>query len=802
MPGINTIRKLFGLSRAAVAQHDMPPPLQSTDPHVHALRELLKKEPAWYRRHHTDEKTFFSGIVKEILDKVDATGDELRISLDDKFLCFKKEADETGELLHISFDENSCGMPISLRQLSVYLALDRVRHGADYGLTQSENSELLVGQDFYDTDLTDFDLSHLNLAGVNLSKVKLDGVNLQGANLQGANLQGLDLQGMNLQGVKIQNAKLQNANLQSLNLQGINMMGCNLSGADLTRANLTGCFLFQSWMIKTNLTGAILDDCNISSSHLAGANLTGASLRKTNMRASDLSNSILAEVDLTQTYLTSASLKGVDMRDSRLKLSGNKFGKVDLAGVDLTGADIILDLPQNWHQGSLDNFFNPEGHPERSLLYTLSTIDKSLLPLKMKLLSQLVTSLNGVDPDTLRLFTHYFETFLTHEYLSLPLSEVSGDPDSETVQNFLLYYVLEPLIAKANSEVWLSQNPHIYPFLLALAGAEGDSFMLNTNNFFMQLIVNSLASADVNVQEQAKALYEKYLRLPEIEAWRQAALIIFGDLEGSADWTDNTLNNIILRSGENAMLLSVRQFNQMCQAREDTDWFLFSIYHRDANGMISEQVASPDALCGPFSLFKARYQFAQNRDCFPRLLSKLNLDDELSALFHEEIKRRAQDDTYKHKLTRPEEKKKLARCFDPILDRSADTDTGMRLVPDHLTDILSSYNLQTASDQVKAQTLLSLAAIFAKYSSSHHFGTETDSPDTLRFYAYALMHEARLLDSEAKVLSSEQITEWGNKLLGIGEAFTCTAILSDIMTGHAKRTFPDIINGIIPPAWS
>ncbi|MGL4858893.1 MAG: hypothetical protein ACRC5A_03995, partial [Enterobacteriaceae bacterium] len=348
-----------------------------------------------------------------------------------------------------------------------------------------------------------------------------------------------------------------------------------------------------------------------------------------------------------------------------------------------------------------------------------------------------------------------------------------------------------------------SDNKDNCAFLLSLVQqqADFDDYVIENKNFFIQLIVNSLSCPDEAVRQQAQALYNRYLQLPAVKSYIQASLILFGDLEGNTAWQDPEANNIILISGEQSLLVSQKQFNKMRHGDEDTVWTQCYLYQLNNGKPEYESPTRPVALFRQFPLFLDRYLAVQNRVRFPRLLKLLNLGEEYSTLFREELTRRRQTAGDLHKLTDSESGKKLAAIFAPVLDRRGATDKDIRLTGEHLTAIFTLYELTQAGDLEKAQTLLSLAAVFARYSASAHFGTETASPDTLRFYAWALLHEAMLLDSQQGMMTEAQCNKWRDKLLGIDDAFTCTAILSDAMIAHAKEKCPHIINSILPPAW-
>src|SRR5471030_1932260 len=45
------------------------------------------------------------------------------------------------------------------------------------------------------------------------------------------------------------------------------------------------------------------------------------------------------------------------------------------------------------------------------------------------------------------------------------------------------------------------------------------------------------------------------------------------------------------------------------------------------------------------------------------------------------------------------------------------------------------------------------------------------------------------------------LANWTNRLLGLKGAFTCSAVLSNLMVEHIRSRFPEVLSGIMPPAW-
>ncbi|WP_119712145.1 hypothetical protein [Arsenophonus endosymbiont of Aleurodicus floccissimus] len=93
------------------------------------------------------------------------------------------------------------------------------------------------------------------------------------------------------------------------------------------------------------------------------------------------------------------------------------------------------------------------------------------------------------------------------------------------------------------------------------------------------------------------------------------------------------------------------------------------------------------------------------------------------------------------------------------------------------------YNLTNSSNRNKAEHLLALSAVFTRYLSSAVFSTELDSPIMLRYYAYGLIEKSHKLDPT--LITQDTFNNWKNRLLGCENAFSCTAILYDLMIDYA-----------------
>jgi hypothetical protein len=101
--------------------------------------------------------------------------------------------------------------------------------------------------------------------------------------------------------------------------------------------------------------------------------------------------------------------------------------------------------------------------------------------------------------------------------------------------------------------------------------------------------------------------------------------------------------------------------------------------------------------------------------------------------------------------------------------------------------------------------MLVLATLFTRYSSSALFGVGSDSPQAVRAYAYALLNEAQRLDPT--LVDTASMSDWQARLSG--QAFSCTAVLSNMMTTHIRdevkaqpnSPLEQVFLGLYPAAW-
>src|SRR5471032_2704902 len=579
--------------------------------------------------------------------------------------------------------------------------------------------------------------------------------------------------------------------LQLANLNGAKLIGAKLIGADLSEADL----------LRAKLIGAKLIGANLNGANLNGADLSGANLNRTNLREAKLNGANLRGVNLFMANLSEASLSGTSLLGANLNganLNGASLFIANLAGANLNGAD-LSNISQewallwllNWDSAWLDAYLNHINNPESgSLLTMMDSIDEQYADVKLRMARELMTLLQNTTADT--------------SSVALPLMDILSKPPYTDEADIAAWLdtVCTTYIDRNNGQV-LPWNAGIFNQSVGLF-TRRPALMLSHNAAFIQIVAQGMAeNSTPAMKEKAAALYETYLQHERIKPYGETAF--FGDYGQKPDWENpEAVNFIILpavQSGASseprtvsAMLLSQTSLEGMLSPRPDSAWNNVYLYRGPDHCLTDGERPAPDDLFArAFPLFNGPYQHMQNTAKFLLLLKTLNLGNLETAFVSATWARNSSS-----KLVSAADQKTLKDIFAPKLTYSPESGR-YGLNDAHYEELLSAYGLTSASDADKGKTLLCLAALFIKYSSSAVFGTETESPSALRQYAYALMAKAHSLDGN--LVDKGTLANWTNSLLGMKGVFTCSAELSNLMVELIRSRFPEFLSGIMPPAW-
>ncbi|QIP94501.1 pentapeptide repeat-containing protein [Serratia fonticola] len=540
----------------------------------------------------------------------------------------------------------------------------------------------------------------------------------------------------------------------------------DFSNEDLRNYNLSGKDLRGCVFSKSNYNNYIIG--NTCNTNFSGSNLNGV----------DLSSAFFHYVDFSKSSLVET------------KIITNL---ANYSGAKLDGSVILFNLPACWDDSNLDILLN-DSNNRKTLFNTISTIDDKYIEIKTNLMTQIVESIerDGIDINS-AIFPR--KSFLNNIGLR------DFYMNNEKIKSFTEKLVKCEL-ADANNKITLDKlSPEALSLCIKTIAqtknhADLKEHLIDNNGSFIQLMVVCNNNDNLEVQNQARSLYNTYLNIDEVKSYTEKEE--FGNGEKEPDWSEKSNLNYILISKSKAIIIDHENLSKMLHLdRTDTDvkWDNFYLYNNN-ECQAAGDINYKELFCNDFKVFEDGYMFDLNKSSFVNLLSTLELSD-YTDRFNSVLSGELVSDELK--LVGTEDQLKLNNIFEKVLTRPNDSAKETMLKAEHYDKILSVFNLDQKDEKIKSQTLLSLATVFSKYSSSSVFGTEDESPQVLRDYAYALMSKANELNPE---VTGGNFNDWKDRLLGLNNAFTCTAVLSSIMIEHAKDNFNEVISQIIPPVWA
>ncbi|QPB79729.1 hypothetical protein EHE21_10185 [Proteus sp. GOKU] len=556
-----------------------------------------------------------------------------------------------------------------------------------------------------------------------------------------------DFSNENLISVDLKNKDLRKANFSSSynidkrwGYKGVDFSGSNLKGVDLTQANLEG-----SIFINSDLTGAkvYLNNANYSNAKLDNAEI---SLNpKFHLFDSKLMSQSLDENLSRHTIFD--TINSIDDKYYKIKISLmrqviDKLNK----NIGIANNLFLVDLV-------IDNISSKEYYLNNKEIYAFT---KRLLEIKFKHLCN---------------NTRLFQNELVKNHLPLCLDVITELHNNRKPDEFNIYYY--------------------------------DEFMIKNNNEFIELMALSLYHDNKNIKEKARVLYEKYLNLGDVRPFVQKE--DFGNGYHEVDWSEKDYNNYIIFSKNNhtygdenkTIIISHENLTNMLfphDTEHDIRWNNFFLYINNKNQAI-EKINYYNLFNSDFDIFKNSYNESIHKGMCLKILPTLKLDNFYNQFYSAFIGNAI---TSKQKLVSIENQQKLVDIFEKFLVFSNDNIKHASLKEEHYQEICQNLDIELLNNEEKSKYLLSLATLFVKYSSSAVFGTEYESPQILRMYAYALLSKANELNAD---LMNDYFSDWENRLLGQDNAFTCTDILFSIMNSYAEKNFNKIYNAIMPIHW-
>ena len=578
----------------------------------------------------------------------------------------------------------------------------------------------------------------------------------------------------------LRSTNLNNANLDGINLSGTTLQGgasipqhdLQCSGATWSHSKLTDMVINNSNFSNATLIGTKLSRVESQGVNYSGAKLAGAYLSEANFSGSNF-----ARADLTGVHIDRVNFSNANLTDAKFSLNPIFLDEV------VKDIDLHINHLNNEHEGLLVSINSIDLKHEEQRNFLMRQVIEKLDSLKNSALAESWGSLADVllkEPSYAKdpVIARFIQTRLLPHWME---SKNQGLLRPDEVN---LALVLDQLNASASAADWSASR---------YQGAVNQL-----------LYAATLAPNQAELSQSGEQLRTTYLNNPAI---KEASSV----LDAIEDDLSKATYIFTSRNGQKVLALEPELFeNLVCANPKTIPWNSAYLVTRDARtapfetadlGNLKEVYAIQ-----PF--LKARYAALMQGEIGRNMVRGVLGNSPHSTTFLEALNR----NTVHSKLVASAQQDELYDAFSrhwqvakgDVHDRQ---NTSRRLQPEHQEQLWQSINglgLQDTRPN-RAAVMLCLSSMFTRYSSSALFGTETESPPAVRLYAAALLNEARALDPS--LIDSATATDWQARLLGIGNAFTCTAILSSMMNGYLQdKAQPNslletVSLGLYPAAW-
>ncbi|MEJ0035303.1 MAG: hypothetical protein WDO68_04365 [Gammaproteobacteria bacterium] len=343
-----------------------------------------------------------------------------------------------------------------------------------------------------------------------------------------------------------------------------------------------------------------------------------------------------------------------------------------------------------------------------------------------------------------------------------------------------------------------------------------------------QMLKLARTSTDSALLAQATAVHQRYLEcLPDELA---KAVTTLAENDG-----DETLFPVLAGGDERALVLSDDYFSR-CTSSDSASWwgtaYMFDPAHVETSGAAGKvehirgvRDIRADLQAAPVLL--DLYQKQQRVDGLTRALKFLLPADLIPQVIEELDRTKGSAQT---KWTQPAIQEQLSTHITPLLTFPPPPQGRSESVRQRQDRERMSVQLglQTAANLLSPHKTLLIderrqldprkyeywcrcwAVTLMQMSGVYHFGEEHDSPFALRQLATAFLNEAHSIARQQRQSSEEEIADHLltlQKLAGVGDAFTCTSVLSHAVKdplreqANSDPQLREIYNALIPRAW-
>ncbi|WP_078820888.1 pentapeptide repeat-containing protein [Pseudomonas synxantha] len=617
-------------------------------------------------------------------------------------------------------------------------------------------------------------------------------------------------------------------NLESLQLEWKNLDGLFVEGSKFNNSNFSDSSFNQCVVERSALNNVVLNNtqwqgAKIIDSSFDESSMENINFSKANLRGASFKNSSLIEANLSRASLIGVNFTGSDLSRAHLReLPGFRsvnFNSATLEGANVTLSKEFLDyLPQ-----LIDYYINHLNNEGEGLLASINSIDVKYASVRNSLMKSVIVELDKLPPEE-----------LTGSWASLGdiLLKEPSYADDTTIAKFIYERLLPHWMASKSQAPLHPEEFDLGMVLEYLTRADGPDWSgPEYQGAVNQLLyAASQSPAQGNLQEQANQLRRTYLNSPAL----RVACATLEDFESGLAKLTYVFSDA---SGLAVVALEPELFQHLVTPADsgvpaEIPWKSLYPMSRATTSELFENVAIGNLeqvfVGSPF--LKARYHALMSAGSAEALVETVFTgspykDQFIAALACQSVP---------EKLTGVEHQSRLEAHFAPLwqavsgfelwapvveVEEGVKVDNwskaSLQLTPAHQEALwqatysdaarvggVNRFGLDdTAVD--RASLMLVLATLFTRYSSSALFGEEEDSPQAVRAYAYALLQEAHKLDST--LVNADTLKDWRARLSG--QAFSCTAVLSDMMTRHIQdQAQPNsplelVFLGLYPAAW-
>ncbi|VVP59186.1 pentapeptide repeat-containing protein [Pseudomonas fluorescens] len=561
--------------------------------------------------------------------------------------------------------------------------------------------------------------------------------------------------------------------------------------------------------VGTDLSRAALDGISLRAIHIGAPSEGGLETQRVASNAVDFSAVKLRQLDISDSSFSNAILKdsswskikstGTDYKNATLSgayfytvdFSESDFSGADLTGIhcqranfsgaNLTGAKISLSpdflrtitSSEFW----VDDLINHLNNENQGLLISINSIDSKFEAQKNYLMAQVIAELDSLEVSELGSCWASLGDVLLKEPC------YAKDPD---ISRFILNKLLPHWINEKNQARLRPDEVNLTVALTSLSASTLEWSALDFQGAVNQLLCAATLSenrAELQLQQAEEQLRTAYLRSPVVNE----AVVALEGLE-----KDLPRETYIFTSSDRlqAVALDPELFKSLVFAgmgEPDLTNAYFLTRASETESFMIKSIADLSHVYAMQPLLKACYAAITQGGISGSLVRGILGNSPHSAAFIEALNLHSIPNNLVATAHQGELYDTFATHWQVARGEIHEPqNTSRHLRPEHQEQLwLAGKDLALEdTPHNRAALMLSLSSIFTRYSSSHLFGTEGESPTAVRLYASALLNEARLLDPS--LIDDDAATDWQARLLGIGDAFTCTALLSYSMDGYVK----------------